>query len=59
MNLKKLQKVIFFVFILFLIFSGIVIMVGSYMNNTLISIIIFILFIYSAYYLFLKTFFED
>jgi len=59
MNLKKLQKAIFFVFILFLIFSGIVIMVGSYMNNTLISIIIFILFIYSAYYLFLKTFFED
>ncbi len=59
MNFEKIQKVAIFIFSLFLIFSAIVLLMGQYLTNPLLSIFVFILFIYIAYYIFLKTFFED
>ena len=59
MNFEKIQKIAFFVFSLFLIFSAIVLLIGGYIANPLFSIIVFIVFIYIAYYIFLKIFFED
>ncbi len=59
MNFEKIQKTVVFVFSLFLVFSAIVLLIGGYVANPLFSIIVFIVFIYIAYYIFLKTFFED
>ena len=59
MNFEKIQKIAFFVFSLFLIFSAIVMLIGGYTSNPLISIGVFIVVLYVAYYIFLKTFFSD
>ncbi len=59
MNFEKIQKIAFFVFSLFLIFSAIVMLIGGYTSNPLISIGVFIVVLYVAYYIFLKTFFND
>jgi len=59
MSFEKINKIALFVFGLFLIFSGIVILIGEFMENTLVSIIIFISFLYIAYYIILKVFFQD
>ena len=59
MNFEKLQKIALFIFFIFLIFSSIVLLIGGYLSNPLISIIVFIVLIYGAYYIFLKTFFGD
>jgi len=59
MSFEKINKVALFVFGLFLIFTSIVILVGEFMQNTLIAIVIFIFFLYVAYYIMLKTLFKD
>jgi len=59
MSFEKINKIALFVFGLFLIFSGIVILVGEFMENTLAAIVIFISFLYVAYYIILKTVFKD
>ena len=59
MNFEKIQKIALFLFSLFLIFSAIVLLIGGYATNPLVSIVVFVVFIYIAYYIFLKTFFED
>jgi len=59
MSFEKINKIALFVFGLFLIFSSIVILVGEFMENTLIAIVIFISFLYVAYYIILKTLFKD
>jgi len=59
MSFEKINKIALFIFGLFLIFSGIVILVGEFMENTLVSIIIFISFLYIAYYIILKVFFQE
>jgi len=59
MSFEKINKIALFIFGLFLIFSGIVILVGEFMENTLTAIVIFISFLYVAYYIILKTVFKD
>jgi len=59
MSFEKINKIALFVFGLFLIFSGIVILIGEFMENTLTAIVIFISFLYVAYYIILKTVFKD
>jgi len=59
MSFEKINKIALFVFGLFLIFTSIVILVGEFMQNTLIAIFVFILFLYVAYYIMLKTLFKD
>ena len=59
MSFEKINKIALFVFGLFLIFTSIVILVGEFMENTLIAIFVFILFLYVAYYIILKTLFKD
>jgi len=59
MSFEKIQKIALFVFSLFLVFSAIVLLIGGYMSNTLLSIAVFVLLVYGAYYIFLKTFFEE
>jgi len=59
MSFEKINKIALFVFGLFLIFTSIVILVGEFMQNTLIAIVIFISFLYVAYYIMLKTLFKD
>jgi len=59
MSFEKINKIALFVFGLFLIFTSIVILVGEFMENTLIAIVIFISFLYVAYYIILKTLFKD
>jgi len=59
MSFEKINKIALFVFGLFLIFTSIVILVGEFMENTLTAILIFISFLYVAYYIILKTLFKD
>jgi len=59
MSFEKINKIALFVFGLFLIFTSIVILVGEFMENTLTAIVIFISFLYVAYYIILKTVFKD
>jgi len=59
MNIKTLHKVALFVFSLFLIFTSIVILVGEYFENTFLAIILFIIGIYIAYFIGLKTFMDE
>jgi len=59
MNFEKIQKIALLVFGLFIIFTGIVLLVGEFMDNTLLAIIIFIALLYIAYYILLQTFFKD
>jgi len=59
MSFEKINKIALFVFGLFLIFTSIVILVGEFMENTLIAIFVFISFLYVAYYIMLKTLFKD
>jgi hypothetical protein len=47
------------VFGLFLIFSAIVILVGDYQNDPLISIVLFVAILYIVYYLGIKFLFKD
>jgi len=59
MSFEKINKIALFVFGLFLIFTSIVILVGEFMQNTLVAIVVFITFLYIAYYIILKVFFQD
>jgi len=59
MSFEKINKIALFIFGLFLIFTSIVILVGEFMQNTLIAIVVFISFLYVAYYIILKTLFKD
>jgi len=59
MSFEKINKIALFIFGLFLIFTSIVILVGEFMQNTLIAIVIFISFLYVAYYILLKILFKD
>jgi len=59
MSFEKIHKIALFIFGLFLIFSGIVLLVGEFMDNTLIAIVLFITCLYIAYYIILKTVFKD
>ena len=59
MNLKTLHKIAIFVFGLFLIFVSIVLLIGEYFENTLFSIIMFVLGLYLTYYIALKTFMDE
>jgi len=59
MNLKTLHKVALLIFALFLIFSSIVLLVGEYFENTFLAIILFIIGIYIAYFIGLKTFMDE
>ena len=59
MNFKTIHKIAIFVFALFLVFVSIVLLVGEYFENTLFSIILFILGLYLVYYMALKTFIDE
>jgi len=59
MNFETIQKIAIFIFGLFLLFSGIVLFVGEFLNNTILATVIFIIFLYAVYYLFLKTFIDE
>jgi len=59
MKLKLLHKIAIFIFSLFLIFVSIVLLIGEYFENTLLSIVMFISGLYLVYYISLKTFLED
>ena len=59
MNFELIQKIAIFIFGLFLVFSAIVLLVGEYINNTLLAIVVFVGLLYGVYYLFLKTFIDD
>jgi len=59
MKLNQLHKIALFVFSLFLIFVSIVLLIGEYFENTLLSIVMFVSGLYLAYYISLKTFLED
>ena len=59
MNFELIQKTAIFIFGLFLVFSAIVLLVGEYINNTLLAIVVFVGLLYGVYYLFLKTFIDD
>ncbi len=59
MNLNLIHKLLIGVFGLFLIFSAIVILVGDYQNDPLLSIFLFIVILYGAYYLAIKYLFKE
>ena len=59
MNFELIQKIAVFIFGLFLVFSAIVVLMGEYINNTLLAITIFTGLLYGVYYLFLKTFIDE
>jgi len=59
MNLKTIHKIALLIFSLFLIFTSIVILVGEYFDNTFLAIVLFIIGIYIAYFIGLKTFMEE
>jgi len=59
MNLKTIHKIALLIFSLFLIFTSIVILVGEYFDNTFLAITLFIIGIYIAYFIGLKTFMEE
>ncbi|QCI27534.1 hypothetical protein C6V80_00695 [Caminibacter pacificus] len=59
MNLKIIHKLLLGVFVLFLLFSAIVILVGDYLNDPLLSIVIFIVILYVVYYLGIKFFMNE
>ena len=59
MNLDTLNKLLFGVFALFMLFSAIVLLVGDYLNDPLFSIIIFIVILYLVYYFAIKFFMKD
>ena len=59
MNLKTIHKVALLIFALFLIFTSIVILIGEYFENTFLAITLFIVGIYIAYFIGLKTFMEE
>ena len=59
MNFELIQKIAIFIFGLFLVFSAIVLLVGEYMNNTLLAVVVFVGLLYGVYYLFLKTFIDE
>jgi len=59
MNLKLIHKIAIFIFSLFLIFFSIVILVGEYFDNTFLAISLFIIGIYIAYFIGLRTFVEE
>ena len=59
MNFELIQKIAIFIFGLFLVFSAIVLLVGEYINNTLLAIVVFVGLLYGVYYLFLKTFIDE
>ena len=59
MNLKTIHKIAILVFALFLIFVSIVLLIGEYFSNTLLAIVIFIIGLYLAYFIALKTFIDE
>ncbi len=59
MKFELIQKIAIFIFGLFLVFSAIVLLVGEYINNTLLAIVVFVGLLYGVYYLFLKTFIDE
>ena len=59
MNFELIQKIAIFIFGLFLVFSAIVVLMGEYINNTLLAIVVFVGLLYGVYYLFLKTFIDE
>ena len=59
MNFDILNKLLFGVFALFMLFSAIVLLVGDYLNDPLFSIIIFIVILYLVYYFAIKFFLND
>ena len=53
-NLELINKLLFGIFALFLLFSAIVIFVANFMTSPLLSFIIFIVILYILYYILLK-----
>ena len=59
MNLTTIHKIALLIFGLFLVFVSIVVLVGEYFENTLFAIVSFIIGIYLAYFIALKTFIDE
>ncbi|WP_457564970.1 hypothetical protein [Caminibacter sp.] len=59
MKLELIHKLLAGVFGLFLIFSAIVILVGDYQNDPLLSIAVFVVILYGVYYLAIKFLFKE
>jgi len=59
MNLKTIHKLLLGVFVLFLLFSSIVILIGGYLSSPLFSIVVFVVILYVIYYLSIKFFMKE
>ncbi|WP_041361470.1 hypothetical protein [Nautilia profundicola] len=59
MKFDILNKLMFGIFELFILFVAIFALVSTFMTNPLISTVIFFFLIYFAYYLAIKYFMED